>query len=125
MLGVWSYGLKVWVDMTASAHVLVFRPLIQLLRERGDEVEITAREYAQTLQLLELHRLEATVVGRHGGRSRGGEGRFPAARPGAPRIRAPPPGFSLRPANGVHQLTITGPGTRNPEATAPHFKVAL
>src|SRR5205814_1644079 len=33
-LGVWSYGLKVWVDMTASAHVLVFRPLIQLLRER-------------------------------------------------------------------------------------------
>jgi len=44
--------------------VLVFRPLIGLLRERGDEVEITAREYAQTLQLLELHGLEATVVGR-------------------------------------------------------------
>ena len=56
-----SHGLKVWVDMTASAHVLVFRPLIQLLRERGDEVEITARDYAQTLQLLELHGLEATV----------------------------------------------------------------
>ena len=34
---------------------LVFRPLIRLLRERGDEVEITARDYAQTLQLLELH----------------------------------------------------------------------
>ena len=37
--------------MTASAHVLVFRPLIELLRARGDEVEITARDYAQTLQL--------------------------------------------------------------------------
>ena len=55
--------------MTASAHVLVFRPLIGLLRERGDEVEISARDYAQTLQLLELHGLDATVIGRHGGRS--------------------------------------------------------
>ena len=46
--------------MTASAHVLVFRPLIGILRGRGD-VEITAREYAQTLQLLRLHGLEADV----------------------------------------------------------------
>ena len=56
--------------MTASAHVLVFRPLIHLLREGGHEVEITAREYAQTLELLDLHGFEATVIGRHGGRSR-------------------------------------------------------
>ena len=55
--------MRVWIDMTASAHVLVFRPLIAILRERGDEVEITAREYAQTLQLLELHGLEAEVIG--------------------------------------------------------------
>ena len=66
--------------MTASAHVLVFRPLVQLLRARGDEVEITAREYAQTLQLLELHGLEATVLGRHGGRSRAGKAQALAAR---------------------------------------------
>ena len=52
--------------MTASAHVLVFRPLIGLLRTRGDEVEVTAREYAQTLQLLELHGIEAHVIGKHG-----------------------------------------------------------
>src|ERR671924_162993 len=61
--------MRVWVDMTASAHVLVFRPLIEILRGRGDEIEITAREYAQTLQLLELHGLEAEVIGQHGGRS--------------------------------------------------------
>jgi len=66
--------------MTASAHVLVFRPLVELLRERGDEVEITARDYAQTLQLLELHGLEATVLGRHGGRSRLGKARSLASR---------------------------------------------
>ena len=31
--------------MTASAHPLVFRPLVELLQARGDEVEITARDY--------------------------------------------------------------------------------
>src|SRR6266480_1956985 len=72
--------MRVWVDMTASAHVLVFRPLIELLRRRGDEVEVTAREYAQTLQLLELHGIEAEVIGRHGGRSRLGKARSLASR---------------------------------------------
>jgi predicted glycosyltransferase len=61
--------MRVWVDLTNSPHVLVFRPLIRLLRDRGHEVEVTAREYAQTLQLLELHGIEATPIGRHGGGS--------------------------------------------------------
>ena len=62
--------MRVWIDMTAPAHVLVFRPLVDLLRARGDEVEITARDYAQTVELLELHGLDAELLGRHGGRSR-------------------------------------------------------
>jgi len=36
--------------MTAPAHVLVFRPLIPRFRAAGHEVEITARDYAQTLK---------------------------------------------------------------------------
>ena len=56
--------------MTASAHPVVFRPVIARLRERGHHVEITARDYAQTLGLLELHGLEAVVFGRHAGASR-------------------------------------------------------
>ena len=44
--------------MTASAHPLVFRPLVALLEARGDEVEITARDYAQTLQLIEQHGID-------------------------------------------------------------------
>ena len=47
--------MRVWIDMTASAHPLVFRPLVELMQARGDEVEITARDYAQTLQLIEQH----------------------------------------------------------------------
>jgi len=61
--------LKVWIDITAPAHVLVFRPLIAIMRERGDEVEITARDYAQTVELLAMHGLEAdAVIGQHAGR---------------------------------------------------------
>ena len=30
--------MRVWIDMTAPAHVLVFRPLVEIMRERGDEV---------------------------------------------------------------------------------------
>jgi uncharacterized protein len=61
--------VRVWIDITAPAHVLVFRPLVRLLRERGADVEITARDFSQNVGLLRLHGLEAEVVGRHGGRS--------------------------------------------------------
>jgi predicted glycosyltransferase len=47
--------------MTASAHPLVFRPLVELLHARGDEVEITSREYGQTLQLIEQHGMTAAA----------------------------------------------------------------
>ena len=93
--------------MTASAHVLVFRPLIRSLGERGDEVEITARDYAQTLQLLELHGLEATVIGRHGGRSRAGKAQSLLSRLRALRRWARPRQFDLALAHGSHELTVT------------------
>jgi Uncharacterized protein conserved in archaea len=51
--------VKVWVDLTASAHPLVFRPLVERLQAQGHEVEITTRQYAQTLQLIESHGMTA------------------------------------------------------------------
>ena len=56
--------------MTAPAHVLVFRPIVDRLRERGHEVELTARDYSQTVELMHMHGLHATVFGRHGGAGR-------------------------------------------------------
>jgi predicted glycosyltransferase len=56
--------------MTAPAHPLVFRPLISRLREQGHEVEVTARDYAQTLELLDMLGIAHTSFGRHGGESR-------------------------------------------------------
>ena len=62
--------MRIWIDMTAPAHPLVFRPIIARLREQGHEVEVTARDYAQTLELLDMLGIEHTAFGRHGGESR-------------------------------------------------------
>jgi uncharacterized protein len=116
--------MRVWVDMTASAHVLVFRPLIRILRERGDEVEITARDYAQTLQLLELHGLEAEVLGRHGGRSRLGKARQLTHRLGALRRWAKGRGFDVALAHGSHELTMTARRLGIPSSTTFDYEWA-
>ena len=110
--------------MTASAHVLVFRPLIRLLRERGAEVELTARDYAQTLQLLELHGLEAEVVGRHGGRSRLGKARSLASRLGKLRRWARGRGFDVALAHGSHELTMTARRLGIPSSTTFDYEFA-
>jgi predicted glycosyltransferase len=117
--------VKVWIDMTASAHVLVFRPLIRILRARGDEVEITAREYAQTLQLLELHGLEAdAVIGRHGGRSRWRKASAMASRLGALKRWARPQRFDVALAHGSHELTLTARRLGVPSATTFDYEFA-
>jgi uncharacterized protein len=116
--------VRVWIDMTASAHVLVFRPLIEILRARGDKVELTAREYAQTLQLLELHGLEADVIGRHGGRSRLGKARSLASRLRALRRWAGPRSFDVALAHGSHELTITARRLGVPSATTFDYEFA-
>ncbi len=116
--------MRIWIDMTASAHVLVFRPLIAILRRRGDEVEITAREYAQTLELLELHGLQATVVGRHGGRSRLGKARALAGRLPALIRFARDRDFDLALAHGSHELTIAARRLGVPSATTFDYEFA-
>jgi uncharacterized protein len=116
--------MRVWVDMTASAHVLVFRPLIRLLRERGDEVEITARDYAQTLQLLELHGLQAEVIGTHGGRSRFAKLQAMRHRLRALRRWARGRGFDVALAHGSHELTMTARRLGIPSSTTFDYEFA-
>ena len=59
--------MRVWVDLTNSPHVLVMRPLIEIMRADGHEVEVTARDFAQTLELCERFGIEHTAIGRHRG----------------------------------------------------------
>jgi predicted glycosyltransferase len=116
--------MRIWVDLTNSPHVLVFRPLIALLRERGHEVEVTAREYAQTMQLLELHGIEATVVGHHGGASTVGKARAELSRVPALRRWAKHRDFDLALAHGSHDLTLTARSLGIPSATTFDYEFA-
>src|SRR3954454_22199193 len=110
--------------MTASAHVLVFQPLIRILRERGDDVEVTARDYAQTLQLLELHGLDADVIGKHGGRSRAGKLRSLQSRLHALRSWARGRSFDVALAHGSHELTMTARRLGIPSSTTFDYEFA-
>src|ERR1700729_1197392 len=57
--------MRVWIDLTNSPHVLVMRPVIEMLRADGHEVRVTARDFAQTLQLLDRFAIDHTAIGRH------------------------------------------------------------
>jgi uncharacterized protein len=62
--------VRIWIDLTAPAHPVVFRPIVERLRAAGHEVEVTARDYAQTLALARRLGLEHRAVGMHGGAKR-------------------------------------------------------
>jgi predicted glycosyltransferase len=116
--------VRVWCDFTASAHPLVFRPLVERLQARGHDVEITAREYAQTLQLIESHGMTATVIGHHGGRSAFGKFTQMRARLRALRKWAKPRGFDVALAHGSHELTMTAHRLGIPSATTFDYEWA-
>jgi predicted glycosyltransferase len=117
--------MRVWIDITNSPHVLFFRPLLELLRAEGHEVEVTAREYAQTLELLRLHGIEHHVVGpRHGGAGALGKARALAGRLPALRRFARRRGFDVALAHGSHELTLAARSLRIPSATAHDYEWA-
>jgi uncharacterized protein len=116
--------MRIWVDMTAPAHVLVFRPLIEILRARGDEVEVTAREYAQTVQLLDLHGIEAELIGGHGGRSRIRKLTTMTTRLAGLRKWARGRRFDAALAHGSHHLTMTARSLGVPSGTTFDYEFA-
>jgi len=116
--------MRVWVDFTASAHPLVFRPLVERLQAQGHEVEITARDYAQTLQLIESHGMSATVIGHHGGRSSLGKARQLTSRLRALRRWARDRDFDLALAHGSHELAMTARRLGIPSATTFDYEWA-
>jgi hypothetical protein len=116
--------VRVWVDFTASAHPLVFRPLVQLLEAQGHAVEITARDYAQTLQLIESHGMTATVIGHHGGRSSLGKARQMRGRLKSLRKWAKGREFDLALAHGSHELTMTARRLGIPSSTTFDYEWA-
>ncbi|MGZ4244206.1 MAG: DUF354 domain-containing protein, partial [Solirubrobacteraceae bacterium] len=52
---------------TNSPHVLVLRPVIERLRADGHDVQVTARDFAQTLALCQRFGIAHTAIGHHRG----------------------------------------------------------
>jgi predicted glycosyltransferase len=59
--------MRVWIDLTNSPHVLVMRPVIERLRADGHDVRVTARDFAQTIELCERLGVAHTQIGHHRG----------------------------------------------------------
>jgi predicted glycosyltransferase len=72
--------MRVWIDLTNSAHVLVLRPMVELLERDGHEVTLTARPLSHTLELLEDWGHPHRAIGRYGGAGRIGKARAVATR---------------------------------------------
>jgi uncharacterized protein len=62
--------MRVWVDFTNTAHVIVLRPLVERLEQAGHEVLLTARPLSHTVELLEEWGRPHMVIGRYGGARR-------------------------------------------------------
>jgi uncharacterized protein len=117
--------VKIWADMSAPAHVLVLRPIIERLRAQGHEVEITARVYTQTLELLDLHGMEYTLIGKHGGASRVNKLMRLIQRTSRMRRFGKKQGFDLAIAHGSNDLAIVSRMLGIPEANMHDYEFAV
>ena len=109
--------MRAWVDLTNSPHVLVMEPVIACLRGRGFEVEVTARDFAQTVALCELHGIDAEVIGSHGGSSLAGKARGLVDRSRELRRWAHGRRFDVAIAHGSNDLTVAAWTLGIPSAT--------
>jgi uncharacterized protein len=109
--------MRVWVDLTNSPHPLVMRPIVQRLLADGHAVSVTARDFAQTVELAERLGLAATVIGRHRGARLASKARGLGSRSLALARWARPRGFDLAVGHGSNDLTLAAAALRIPSAT--------
>lgn len=109
--------MRVWIDLTNSPHVLVMRPVIERLRERGADVSVTVRDFAQTVELSDRFGLDHELIGHHRGRGLGAKARGLASRSAALRSWARGRGFDLALGHGSNDVTVAARLLRIPSAT--------
>ena len=116
--------MRIWIDLTNSPHVLVMRPVIEHLRADGHEVRVTARDFAQTLELCERFQIAHTQIGRHRGERLGAKAVGLASRSAA-LVRwaradaraAGGRGFDIALGHGSNDVTVAAAALRIPSST--------
>ena len=62
-------NMKIWFDFVNTPDINMFQALIAELKEEGHEIYITCRPLANTTEMLDLHQMDYTIVGKHYGTS--------------------------------------------------------
>jgi predicted glycosyltransferase len=109
--------MRVWVDLTNSPHVLVLRPVIDRLRAAGHDVSVTARDFAQTLDLCRRFGLEHTPIGHHRGGALAAKAAGLAGRSLALTRWAAGRHFDLAVGHGSNDVTVAAALLRIPCST--------
>jgi uncharacterized protein len=120
--------MRVWIDLTNSPHVLVMRPVIERLQADGHDVRVTARDFAQTIELCERLGIAYTKIGHHRGerltaKAAGLASRSAALVRWARRdsrgfgARRPRPPFDIALGHGSNDVTVAAALLRIPSAT--------
>ncbi len=65
--------MRIWIDLANSPHVPFFRALATEFTRRGHEFAVSARDFAETVDLAENAGFQADVVGGHGGEKLSGK----------------------------------------------------
>jgi uncharacterized protein len=100
------------------------RPLIEAMRADGHEVEVTARDFAQTLALCERFGISHTAIGRHRGGRLGPKGLGLISRSGALVRWARGRDFDVAMGHGSNDVSVAAALLRIPAATAFDYEFA-
>ena len=109
--------MKVWVDLTNSPHVLVLAPIIRRLQQQGHEVQVTARDFAQTLELCERQGIGYYAIGHHRGAGLADKARGLADRSWELVRFASRRGFDLAIGHGSNDISVAARLLRIPCST--------
>ncbi len=116
--------MRVWIDLTNSPHVLVMRPVIELLQADGHDVRVTARDFAQTIELCERMGIDHDAIGHHRGERLSAKAAGLASRSAAlvrwalkERRRAGGHGFDVALGHGSNDISVAAAVLRVPSST--------
>jgi len=60
----------IWFDLDNTPHVPLFRYIFKEFDLRGIDYFVTARDFAQTKELLQLFKINHTLIGKHAGKNK-------------------------------------------------------